>query len=120
MCFLLRSVQAASKKTYLSSKSEPSVAQNYLDYVILDPHQSSSLRMQALPLDPYTYLQVHLLLWVCVCLCIYVYCVKGRLCANFSINSMIEIHLTSGIFIIFRSIIYPLFSHAAKILIETH
>ncbi|KAK3568997.1 hypothetical protein QTP86_021601 [Hemibagrus guttatus] len=52
-----QSTQAASKKTYLNSKSEPSVAQNYLDYMILDPRQSSSLRMQALPLDPYTYLQ---------------------------------------------------------------
>lgn len=56
--FFFRSAQAASKKTYLSSKSEPSVPQNYLDYMILDPRQSSSLRMQALPLDPYTYLQV--------------------------------------------------------------
>ncbi|KAG7330993.1 hypothetical protein KOW79_004962 [Hemibagrus wyckioides] len=52
-----QSTQVASKKTYLNSKSEPSVAQNYLDYMILDPRQSSSLRIQALPLDPYTYLQ---------------------------------------------------------------
>lgn len=66
MCFVFRSIPAASKKTYLSSKSEPSVAQNYLDYMILDPRQSSSLRMQALPLDPYTYLQVQLLMCVCV------------------------------------------------------
>ncbi|TSK92890.1 Receptor-type tyrosine-protein phosphatase-like N [Bagarius yarrelli] len=52
-----QSTQAASKKTSLSSKSEPSVVQNYLDYMILDPRQSSSLRMQALPIDPYTYVQ---------------------------------------------------------------
>ncbi|XP_076858762.1 protein tyrosine phosphatase receptor type Na [Brachyhypopomus gauderio] len=49
--------QPSPKKSYSSTKSEPSVAQNYLDYMILDPHQSSSLRMQALPLDPYAYLQ---------------------------------------------------------------
>ncbi|KAI4873063.1 hypothetical protein NFI96_025489 [Prochilodus magdalenae] len=52
-----QSAQLASKKVYSSSKSEPTVAQNYLDYMILDPRQSSSLRMQALPLDPYAYLQ---------------------------------------------------------------
>uniref|UniRef100_A0A672SIG9 Receptor-type tyrosine-protein phosphatase-like N n=1 Tax=Sinocyclocheilus grahami TaxID=75366 RepID=A0A672SIG9_SINGR len=31
--------------------------QSYMDYMVLDPHQSSSLRMQALPMDPYSYLQ---------------------------------------------------------------
>ncbi|XP_066497117.1 protein tyrosine phosphatase receptor type Na isoform X2 [Hoplias malabaricus] len=52
-----QSSQHVPKKSYSSSKAEPSVPQNYLDYVILDPRQSSTLRMQALPLDPYTYLQ---------------------------------------------------------------
>ncbi|KAL7865486.1 hypothetical protein SRHO_G00107330 [Serrasalmus rhombeus] len=52
-----QSTQHANKKAYASSKSEPTVAQSYLDYMILDPRQSSSLRMQALPLDPYAYLQ---------------------------------------------------------------
>ncbi|XP_026876893.2 protein tyrosine phosphatase receptor type Na [Electrophorus electricus] len=49
--------QATPKKAFSSAMSEPSVAQNYLDYMILDPRQSSSLRMQALPLDRYAYLQ---------------------------------------------------------------
>uniref|UniRef100_A0A3B4DUQ3 Protein tyrosine phosphatase receptor type Na n=1 Tax=Pygocentrus nattereri TaxID=42514 RepID=A0A3B4DUQ3_PYGNA len=52
-----QSTQHANKKAYASSKSEPTVPQSYLDYMILDPRQSSSLRMQALPLDPYAYLQ---------------------------------------------------------------
>uniref|UniRef100_A0A8C1JP20 Receptor-type tyrosine-protein phosphatase-like N n=1 Tax=Cyprinus carpio TaxID=7962 RepID=A0A8C1JP20_CYPCA len=41
----------------LISNSEPGPAQSYMDYMVLDPHQSSSLRMQALPMDPYSYLQ---------------------------------------------------------------
>uniref|UniRef100_A0A8C1ULY7 Protein tyrosine phosphatase receptor type Na n=1 Tax=Cyprinus carpio TaxID=7962 RepID=A0A8C1ULY7_CYPCA len=41
----------------LLSNSEPGPAQSYMDYMVLDPHQSSSLRMQALPIDPYSYLQ---------------------------------------------------------------
>ncbi|KAI7808520.1 protein tyrosine phosphatase [Triplophysa rosa] len=45
---------------YSSSNSEPGPAQSYMDYLILDPRQSSSLRMQALPMDPYSYLQVQL------------------------------------------------------------
>ncbi|XP_072541748.1 protein tyrosine phosphatase receptor type Na [Salminus brasiliensis] len=52
-----QATQHSPKKAHSSSKTEPSVAQNYLDYMILDPRQSSSLRMQALPLDPYAYLQ---------------------------------------------------------------
>ncbi|XP_062861430.1 protein tyrosine phosphatase receptor type Na isoform X2 [Trichomycterus rosablanca] len=52
-----QSSHPATKKTHSSSKSEPSVPQNYMDYMILDPRQSSSVRMQALPLDSYTYLQ---------------------------------------------------------------
>lgn len=51
------STQHSPKKTYSSSKVEPSIPQNYLDYMILDPRQSSSVRMQAVPLDPYAYLQ---------------------------------------------------------------
>ncbi|ROJ66285.1 Receptor-type tyrosine-protein phosphatase-like N [Anabarilius grahami] len=49
--------QPAAKKVYSSSNSEPGPAQSYMDYMVLDPHQSSSLRMQALPMDPYSYLQ---------------------------------------------------------------
>uniref|UniRef100_A0A8C2IBM3 Protein tyrosine phosphatase receptor type Na n=1 Tax=Cyprinus carpio TaxID=7962 RepID=A0A8C2IBM3_CYPCA len=41
----------------LISNSEPGPAQSYMDYMVLDPHQSSSLRVQALPMDPYSYLQ---------------------------------------------------------------
>uniref|UniRef100_A0A672KIM4 Receptor-type tyrosine-protein phosphatase-like N n=1 Tax=Sinocyclocheilus grahami TaxID=75366 RepID=A0A672KIM4_SINGR len=48
-------VQNAHLKEY--SNSEPGPAQSYMDYMVLDPHQSSSLRMQALPMDPYSYLQ---------------------------------------------------------------
>uniref|UniRef100_A0A8C2IBK4 Protein tyrosine phosphatase receptor type Na n=1 Tax=Cyprinus carpio TaxID=7962 RepID=A0A8C2IBK4_CYPCA len=47
----------AVKKVYSSSNSEPGPAQSYMDYMVLDPHQSSSLRVQALPMDPYSYLQ---------------------------------------------------------------
>lgn len=37
--------------------ADPDVMQQYVDYVILDPSQSS-VRMQAPLLDPYTYRQV--------------------------------------------------------------
>uniref|UniRef100_A0A671KK28 Receptor-type tyrosine-protein phosphatase-like N n=1 Tax=Sinocyclocheilus anshuiensis TaxID=1608454 RepID=A0A671KK28_9TELE len=49
--------QKVQNKVYSSSNSEPGPAQSYMDYMVLDPHQSSSLRMQALPVDPYSYLQ---------------------------------------------------------------
>ncbi|TRY94842.1 hypothetical protein DNTS_025182 [Danionella cerebrum] len=47
----------AAKKVHSTSNSEPAPAQSYMDYMVLDPHQSSSLRMQTLPMDPYSYLQ---------------------------------------------------------------
>ncbi|XP_052005066.1 receptor-type tyrosine-protein phosphatase-like N [Xyrauchen texanus] len=49
--------QHAAKKIYSSSNSEPGPVQSYMDYMILDPRQSSSLRMQALPMEPFSYLQ---------------------------------------------------------------
>uniref|UniRef100_A0A8B9LTR1 Protein tyrosine phosphatase receptor type N n=1 Tax=Astyanax mexicanus TaxID=7994 RepID=A0A8B9LTR1_ASTMX len=55
--FLYRSAQHSPKKAYSNSKTEPRTPQSYMDYVILDPHQSPSLHMQAVPLDPYAYLQ---------------------------------------------------------------
>ncbi|KAG9271580.1 receptor-type tyrosine-protein phosphatase-like N isoform X1 [Astyanax mexicanus] len=51
------SAQHSPKKAYSNSKTEPRTPQSYMDYVILDPHQSPSLHMQAVPLDPYAYLQ---------------------------------------------------------------
>uniref|UniRef100_A0A9J8AEQ3 Protein tyrosine phosphatase receptor type Na n=1 Tax=Cyprinus carpio carpio TaxID=630221 RepID=A0A9J8AEQ3_CYPCA len=49
--------QKVQNKVYSSSNTEPGPAQSYMNYMVLDPHQSSSLRMQALPMDPYSYLQ---------------------------------------------------------------
>ncbi|XP_030642523.1 protein tyrosine phosphatase receptor type Na [Chanos chanos] len=52
----VQSSQPSSKQAYPNSKSESNLAQNYVDYMILDPSQSS-MRMQTIPLDPYTYHQ---------------------------------------------------------------
>uniref|UniRef100_A0AAY4CEA3 Protein tyrosine phosphatase receptor type Nb n=1 Tax=Denticeps clupeoides TaxID=299321 RepID=A0AAY4CEA3_9TELE len=45
-----------SSKAYSDSKSGGGQAQTFVDYMIVDP-PASSLRMQAMPLDPYTYHQ---------------------------------------------------------------
>ncbi|XP_028846746.1 protein tyrosine phosphatase receptor type Na isoform X1 [Denticeps clupeoides] len=48
--------QVPSSKAYSDSKSGGGQAQTFVDYMIVDP-PASSLRMQAMPLDPYTYHQ---------------------------------------------------------------